>query len=149
MFYDNGLRFECQRCLYCCSAEPGYVYLSKHDLERLARKFSLDEDEFISRYCRLVDFGTYFLVSLQERPDYDCIFLTPSGCMVYDARPLQCRTYPFWPSVIESRESWEREGRSCPGIGKGKALPREEIERRASLRTEPYMILKGKDIWQE
>ena len=143
MFYDNGLRFECQRCLYCCSAEPGYVYLSKHDLERLARKFSLDEAEFISRYCRLVDFGTYFLVSLQERPDYDCIFLTPSGCMVYDARPLQCRTYPFWKNVMESGESWKQEAESCPGIGKGPVVPAREIRKRLKDGEEPpYIILK-------
>ena len=143
MFYDNGLRFECQRCLYCCSAEPGYVYLSKHDLERLSRKFSLGEDEFISRYCRLVDFGSYFLVSLQERPDYDCIFLSPSGCTVYDARPQQCRTYPFWKNVMESEESWKKEAESCPGIGKGSVIPAREIRKRLKEGEEPpYIILK-------
>lgn len=148
-FYENGLRFECQRCLYCCSAEPGYVYLSREDIISGANATALSPRDFISVYCRVIDFGTFSMVSLKEKENYDCIFLTKDGCSIYQSRPLQCRTYPFWPSVIESRESWEREGRSCPGIGKGKALPREEIERRASLRTEPYMIFNGKDIWQE
>ena len=104
MFYDKGLKFECQMCRYCCSSEPGYVYLTKDEIEKAASLLSVSFDEFISRYCRLVDFGSYSLVSLQETPDYDCIFLSPHGCTIYNARPLQCRTYPFWKNVMESEE---------------------------------------------
>ena len=147
-FYKDGLRFECQRCLYCCSAEPGYVYLSRNDIERAAGKLSLPPRKFIDAFCRLVDFGTFYMVSLKEMENYDCIFLTPSGCAIYDARPRQCRTYPFWDSVMESRESWEKEALSCPGIGKGGIIPKKEIERRMRSKEQPYMILKGKEIWQ-
>ena len=76
MFYDKGLKFECQMCRYCCSSEPGYVYLTKDDIEKASKHFGIDFDSFIKTYCRLVDFGPYFLVSLQETPDYDCIFLS-------------------------------------------------------------------------
>ena len=41
MFYDKGLRFECQMCSYCCAAEPGYVYLTKRDIEDAAALLSL------------------------------------------------------------------------------------------------------------
>jgi Fe-S-cluster containining protein len=68
------------------------------------------------------------MISLKEKENYDCIFLTENGCSVYEGRPRQCRTYPFWSSVVESKSSWEREGMSCPGIGKGKIHGKEEIE---------------------
>ena len=144
MFYDKGLRFQCQMCRYCCSAEPGYVYLTKDDIDRAAKALSISFDEFIDKYCRLVSFGSYSLVSLQERPDYDCIFLTPAGCGIYEARPLQCRTYPFWKNVMESKESWENEAKSCPGIGKGRVVSAKEIEKRLKIGEEPPYIIIGK-----
>lgn len=144
MFYDKGLRFQCQMCRYCCSAEPGYVYLTKDDIDRAAKALSISFDEFIDKYCRLVSFGSYSLVSLQERPDYDCIFLTPSGCGIYEARPLQCRTYPFWKNVMESKESWENEAKSCPGIGKGRVVSAKEIEKKLKIGEEPPYIIIGK-----
>lgn len=144
MFYDKGLRFECQMCRYCCSAEPGYVYLTKNDIERASSALSLSFDDFMKAYCRLVDFGGYSLVSLREMENYDCIFLTPNGCGIYGARPLQCRTYPFWKNVMESEESWKAEGRCCPGIGKGVLVSRKEIEKRLKDGEEPPYIVFGK-----
>lgn len=38
---------------------------------------------------------------------------------MYEARPTQCRTYPFWSNIVDSKESWNREARECPGIGIG------------------------------
>ena len=128
-FYEKGLAFTCvPGCNYCCSCEPGYVFLSQEDLQRLCAYTSMDEDRFIRTYCRLVDMGSFSMVSLLEKENYDCIFLTKQGCSVYEARPRQCRTYPFWRSVMENEESWEAEKASCPGIGQGKVYRKEEID---------------------
>jgi Fe-S-cluster containining protein len=45
-----------------------------------------------------------------------CIFLGEDGkeCSIYEARPIQCRTYPFWPRLLENPESWEAEGVLAP-----------------------------------
>jgi len=130
----KGLYFECQGCNYCCSVEPGYVFLSQEDLDRLSTHFSLSQEDFIAKYCRKVDIGIGYRISLLERENYDCIFLSKNGCTCYSARPLQCRTYPFWPSVVEDKEAWEKEGLSCPGIGKGtKKIKRSEIEKQLKL----------------
>ena len=75
MFYDDGLCFECQRCLYCCSQEPGYVFLSEKDIENGSQVLGLSKEEFIAIYCRYVDYGNYSMVSLKEKDNYDCIFL--------------------------------------------------------------------------
>jgi hypothetical protein len=32
---------------------------------------------------------------------------------------VQCRLYPFWPELVESRAAWKEEAKLCPGIGKG------------------------------
>jgi Fe-S-cluster containining protein len=39
-----------------------------------------------------------------------CTLLGDDGrCTAYAARPLQCKTYPFWDVFMTSREAWEQE----------------------------------------
>lgn len=128
--YKKGLHFQCQGCNYCCSVEPGFVFLSQNDLDKLVKHFSLDQETFINKYCRKVDIGIGYRISLLEKDNFDCIFLTEKGCSCYEDRPLQCKTYPFWPSIVDSEESWLEEGKSCPGIGKGDTkITRAKIEK--------------------
>ncbi|MCP4160850.1 MAG: YkgJ family cysteine cluster protein [Deltaproteobacteria bacterium] len=127
-FFKEGLLFECQRCSYCCRHEPGYVFLSERDLKSMAEILEITEDLFIQKYCIKVDIGLFSRISLMEKENHDCIFWSEDGCLVYKARPLQCRSYPFWGHVIEDEESWIEEGKSCPGINKGKNHSKTEIE---------------------
>jgi Fe-S-cluster containining protein len=122
------LRFECTRCSRCCRHDPGFVFLSRKDLDTLLAATGLQEKEFVRRYCTLARFGVMRRLSLAEKPNYDCIFWEGGGCSVYDARPLQCRSYPFWAPNVESKESWERTGRDCPGVGQGRLHERHEID---------------------
>ncbi len=146
MFYDNGLRFTCRMCRYCCSGEPGYVYLSEEEIINLAKFLEMPIDQFMKVYCRTVDHGDYLMVSLREKSDYDCIFLTDKGCSVYPVRPKQCATYPFWENIMSSPEAWLEESRRCPGIGEGELISKEEIERRLSDKSIPAMIAKSDDV---
>jgi Fe-S-cluster containining protein len=82
----------------------------------------------LTRYCRTVRVGGLQRISLQERPNYDCIFWRPIGCQVYAHRPLQCRSYPFWPANLYAEQTWEELRARCPGVGKGKLHSEEEIQ---------------------
>jgi Fe-S-cluster containining protein len=71
----------------------------------------------VENYCRWVSVpGGYEQLSLKEKSNFDCIFWE-RGCTVYKSRPLQCRTFPFWESIVFSRQAWE--SLACPGAGKG------------------------------
>ena len=91
-FYENGLNFQCQRCSHCCKDEPGFVYLSKIDLQNLLTCYNLTKEEFIEKYCRFVPYydGSEVLCLL-EKENYECI-LWDNGCTAYNARPIQCST---------------------------------------------------------
>lgn len=142
-FYEKGLRFECQCCNYCCSTEPGYVLLGEDDVSRMSSSLGMDRNGFIDAYCRYVDMGAFRMLSLKEKDNYDCIFLCEKGCTVYNARPRQCMTYPFWAHVLESEETWNEEAKACPGIGKGRLHPKKEIEENLRFRMDnkPIMVL--------
>jgi len=127
-FYDDGLQFECTRCSYCCRHEPGYVFLSENDLDAMVKDLKISEKEFVEKYCTKVDIGFFNRLSLIEKENHDWIFWSEKGCAVYKSRPLQCRSYPFWTQVVESKEAWVEESRSCPGIGKGKVHSKENID---------------------
>ena len=53
---------------------------------------------------------------IASRDDQGCVFLRDGRCTVYGARPLQCSTYPFWPRILRSSESWAAERDACEGI---------------------------------
>ena len=141
-FYSEGLNFECQRCSACCRYEPGYVFLSKKDLSHLASHMKMSSAEFIEAYCRQIDIGGFHRISLVEKKNHDCIFWEPGGCKVYNARPLQCRSYPFWHPVMATAETWEEEAKHCPGINKGKKHSCKEIESWLSWRAREPLIEK-------
>lgn len=112
-WFSDGLRFKCTGCGKCCTGSPGYVYLSLADMERLAAHFKLSESEFAQKYTRLIE-GQYALL---DRPgSYDCAFLKDKQCTVYEARPTQCRTFPWWIHHLRDPEDWEEASQRCEGI---------------------------------
>lgn len=126
-FYKDGLRFECQGSGKCCTSrgEYGYVYLTAEDRRAMANYLKLKQGTFTRRYCEKTD--GYF--HLKSGPTPDCIFLKDKRCEVYEARPSQCRTWPFWPENMNAK-TWNRDVASfCPGVGKGRLYTSAEIEK--------------------
>ncbi len=123
-FRPTELRFECQGSGRCCVSRGGYgfVYLSQQDRVRLARHLKIPTREFTRQYCSKTD-GWYHLKELSG----PCRFLKNKRCTVYEARPVQCRTWPFWPENMNAKV-WEKEiARFCPGVGKGPIRSAKEI----------------------
>lgn len=90
-----------------------------HDAEiaALARRLGLSDAEFRAVYTRRLRGAE---LSLRERQNGDCVFWSEArGCGVYSDRPRQCRSFPFWASIVHSRERWEEEAQGCPGMNAG------------------------------
>ncbi|MEZ6071096.1 MAG: YkgJ family cysteine cluster protein [Pirellulales bacterium] len=130
-WYHKGLRFQCSQCGDCCTGAPGYVWVNKAEIEALAALNDVDVETFTERYTRQVGVRR----SLVEMPNFDCVFLDGEArrCTVYEARPRQCRTWPFWTSNIRNEDEWQRTCQDCPGSGIGPLIPLEEIERQARV----------------
>lgn len=127
-FYEKGLRFQCQGSGNCCTShgEFGFVFLTIDDRRRFAKHLKLSTAAFTRKYCDLKD-GVWHLKEDPNNPD--CMFLSKKRCSVYEARPTQCRTWPFWPEVMNPK-AWGKEVASfCPGVGKGPLVSKTEIEK--------------------
>jgi len=58
----------------------------------------------------------------------NCIFYGEKGCTIYEARPTQCRTFPFWQANLKSHYRWKIIEEECEGIGQGRLFDFIEIE---------------------
>lgn len=125
-FYQNGLYFGCTECGNCCSDTSGYVELTEAEAENIAGFLKLSEADFLEKYVELRDQESAF--RLKSHENGDCIFLVENRCTIYPARPLQCRTFPFWPENLKSNHRWKITAALCPGINQGRLYPEEEIE---------------------
>ncbi|NUQ63947.1 MAG: YkgJ family cysteine cluster protein [Pirellulales bacterium] len=130
-WYHEGLQFECTGCGDCCTGAPGYVWVDEEEIALLASRLGLGVDAFEEEYVRLVGRRK----SLLEFPNGDCVFFdnVDRRCSVYDSRPRQCRTWPFWESNLKTRRTWAETCRSCPGCGHGPLIPVEEIVAQATI----------------
>ena len=126
-WYKDGLRFKCTQCGDCCTGAPGYVWVNQAEIEGIAAELGeSDVEVFEDAYVRKVGIRR----SLREFPNGDCVFFDTEKrtCTVYNARPRQCRTWPFWESNLKSPQAWAETCEACPGSGKGQLYQIEHIE---------------------
>jgi len=80
----------------------------------MAEVLKMDLDAFATAYLK----AAYGRLSLQERlreGEYHCCLFDPfnNHCLVYQARPEQCRTFPFWDAYQHSLQLLLE---ICPGV---------------------------------
>lgn len=130
-WYADGLAFACTQCGNCCTGAPGVVWVTEEEIHAIAADRGETYGEILIHHTRLVGSRR----SLKEFANGDCTFFDGATrrCTIYSSRPVQCRTWPFWPSNLASPEAWERLKPGCPGIGQGNLVPLEVIERQAAV----------------
>ena len=132
-WYVSGLAFDCQGCGGCCAGpEEGYVWLSDEETVAIAKFLGIAETEMRDKYVRRV---SQRLSLREKKPSRDCVFLESDDqgqrkCSIYSVRPMQCRTWPYWPQNLTHPESWVAAGMRCPGVNRGEMLSFNEIEAR-------------------
>ncbi len=120
-----GLRFECTQCGKCCvtRGEYAHVYVNADEERTLAQFLGMSRSAFRREYTFVDEDGWRQLTFTKT----GCVFLSEAGqCTVYPARPVQCRTFPFWSELIREGE-WTREARElCEGVGRGRLYTIDE-----------------------
>lgn len=123
-FWKKGVHFECvQECTECCEI-PGLVFVHESEIERIAGHRNVTPEKFRNTSLKPYWGDVYYLDYPEEEP---CMFLGDDGCAIYDVRPVQCASFPFWPENLSDHKIWKGLKKFCPGIDKGKLYSPEEI----------------------
>ncbi len=82
--------------------------------------------DFLNRYCATDNNGYIHLKIEKEK----CLFLDDNEkCMIYESRPMQCRTWPFWTENLKTKDKYIKSVLSfCKGAAQGKLYSFKEIE---------------------
>ena len=105
----------CQTCQgRCCTGESGNIFVNKEEIENIAKQIGYELKDFYAKYLRRVGYR----YSIKERlvaGSYECVFYDSAinGCTIYNARPSQCITFPFWEYFKTNIDELKDE---CPGI---------------------------------
>jgi len=133
----EALRFECQPGCTACCTQKGFVYVTDSDIARVAAYLGMTAAEFERKYV----FRTARRARLRVPAATSCYFLREGGCSIHEAKPSQCRIFPFWPEMVESRREWRKTARYCPGIDKGPLIQIDFARAQAREMREAYPAL--------
>ncbi|MBE2983744.1 YkgJ family cysteine cluster protein [Campylobacter sp. RM9344] len=105
----------CEECGgKCCTGESGYIWIDEGESRLLAEHLGLNEDEFKEKF--LIKVGKKFSIKEKSHEDgYACVFFDEinKNCSIYEFRPSQCRSFPFWDYFRKNLRELERE---CIGV---------------------------------
>lgn len=109
--------FDQQACATCpgrCCRWGGYVWVTEEEMIALAEAMRLSLEDFADQYVK----AAYGRLSLQERlrdGEYHCALFDSFAkrCLVYQARPEQCRSFPYWEQY---RSNFRKLLEYCPGV---------------------------------
>lgn len=105
----------CESCLgRCCTGESGGIFASMAEFKAIAGFLNLSMDAFIAGYLVKMD-RRFSIKEISQGDSHDCIFFDRSrnGCSIYEVRPAQCRTFPFWDYFKSFPHALAQE---CPGV---------------------------------
>lgn len=132
-FYKTRpLRFKCTQCGQCCfGSKYAYVRASQKEVDNILHYLDLNEQYFKRHYLvKLYNHG----IGIKINTAGACSLLSRQGeCRAYPVRPVQCRTYPFWPEIINQASTWRAETKRCEGINCGDVVDYDYIEQQLKL----------------
>jgi Fe-S-cluster containining protein len=101
-------RFRCHKGISCftrCCSNID-IMLTPYDIIVLKNRLGISSTEFLTLYTyTTVDDKTshpFVFLRMLDDEERRCPFVTPEGCFIYDARPVNCRYYPVGQGVIRS-----------------------------------------------
>lgn len=111
--------FDPQGCEFCngncCIGESGNIWINKLEIEKLANHLKLSLNDLRIKYLEKRGYK-YSIKEVQlSKDNYACVFfnLEKKQCSIYEARPIQCRTFPFWDYFKSNKQEVIEE---CPAI---------------------------------
>lgn len=105
----------CEACSgHCCCGAPGYIWVNQNEIQQMCNVLKMNSIDFIHAYLNRIN-NRFSLKERYSEHGLECVFFDArhSNCSIYEVRPIQCRTFPFWEHVKADRAYLMKE---CPGV---------------------------------
>ncbi len=98
----------------CCTGESGYIFVSPSEIKNIASFVGMSESDFIDTFLYKVGFK-YSIKERKNGTNYECAFYSKAKnqCTIYEVRPNQCITFPFWDHFKDNIDELKKE---CIGV---------------------------------
>jgi Fe-S-cluster containining protein len=116
---DYSYKFDEIRCSTCegncCIGESGYIWITNDEIKKLALFQNISTQDVIQNSLKKVGYRYSINEIKLSKNNYACKFfdIIKKQCSIYDVRPVQCRTFPFWDYFKTNIEELKLE---CPAI---------------------------------
>ena len=124
----RAVGFECLRCGECCVGEDNSVVVFPFEIRKILAATDLAWLDAVEppKIGEWDSHGNFHTLEWRIRKDGKlCKFHSAAGCEIYHARPILCKTYPFYLDEGTLRCS------ECRGLGK--EIGSDEAKRIAAL----------------
>ena len=105
----------CKKCFgNCCCGVRGNVWVNQMEIQKISLLLQVHPIDFIHTYCWKKD-NAYVLKEVFYDHYHVCVFFDSNRgwCSIYEVRPIQCQTYPFWEYYKTHPEEIVKE---CQGV---------------------------------
>lgn len=98
----------------CCTGESGYIYVNEEEIKNISNFLNMSRGEFIDKFLYKVSYR-YSIKERKVANSYECAFYdrTNNGCAIYEYRPSQCVSFPFWDYFLKNPQELKNE---CIGV---------------------------------
>ncbi len=104
----------CATCRGTCCRWGGYVWITEEEMMDIAQFRGMELGVFADTYVRAASGRLSLQDRLIDGEQICCMFdIYDNKCTIYEHRPTQCRTFPFWKG---NREKYLELLEFCPGI---------------------------------
>ena len=99
----------------CCIGESGYIWITNEQIDVLAKYLNMSQEDTIKKYLYKVGYKYSIKEKQLSKTNFACVFFDTikKQCSIYDVRPTQCRTFPFWEYFKDKIDEVKEE---CPAI---------------------------------
>ena len=102
----------------CCVGESGYIFVTLEEARQISAFLKISFEDFALKYLKKVKYS-FSLIEKPHPSGMACVFFDDDSgkCAIYDVRPKQCVSFPFWEGFKNKSKAELQELISlCPGV---------------------------------
>ncbi|CAA6803568.1 MAG: Unknown protein [uncultured Campylobacterales bacterium] len=87
----------------CCIGSSGYVWVNSEEILNISNTLDITVNKLKIDYLK--KYGSkYSIKEVKTKNNYECIFFDSGRCNIYESRPVQCKSFPFWNDFKDKDE---------------------------------------------